>query len=47
MKYEKRVQENRCSQNVGGKNPLRQDKSAEKRRLRKQTRFLSANDHED
>ena len=43
----KAVQENRCSQNVGGKIPLRQDKSAEKRRLGKQTRFLSANNHED
>lgn len=43
----KAVQENRRFQNVGGKIPLIQDKSAENRTLRKQTRFLSANNHED
>lgn len=43
----KAVQVNSWSQNVGGKNPVRQDKSAENRRLRKQTRFLNAYNHED
>lgn len=43
----KEAQENKCFQNVGEKIPLRQDKSAQKIRLRKQTSFLSANNHKD